>query len=108
MKPLPIPRVNELTHVLPELTDGRRRVNHERGSDRGYKVLRGDEGAAKVQRLLHDFAGRRRQHGGRADLNPRAKVSVLEGDPHRRQAATGQLEPRSVSRGQLPRAIYVA
>src|SRR5256885_13816939 len=108
MNPLPIPRVNELTYVLPELIDGRRRVNHERGSDRGYKVLRGHEGAAKVQRLPHDFAVRSRQHGGRANLNPGPKVSVLEGDPHRRQPRTEQLEALSVSRGQLPLAIHEA
>src|SRR6267143_1003270 len=105
MEPLPIPRVDELTYVFPELTDRRRRVNHDRETDRWYKVLRGHQGVAEVHGLLHDLAVWGSQYAGRADLDPGPKVSVLEGDPHRRQAGPEQLEPLSVARGQLPLAI---
>src|SRR5216110_3365761 len=105
MEPLPIPRVEELTHAVPELTDGRRRVGHTRESGDWYKVLRGQQGAAEVQGLLPDFALRGGQHAGRADFDPGPKVAVLQGDPNRLQAGTKQLETLSVAGRQLLLAV---
>src|SRR5437867_7590468 len=105
MEPLPIPRVDELTDAVPELTDGRRRVGHARESDDWYKVLRGQQGAAELQGLLPDFALRGGQHAGRADFDPGPKVAVLQGDPNRLQAGTKQLETLSVAGRQLFLAV---
>src|SRR5437016_1715588 len=105
MEPLPIPRVDELTDAVPELTDGRRCVGHARESDDWYKVLRGQQGAAEVQGLLPDFALRGGQHAGRADFDPGPKVAVLQGDPNRLQAGTKQLETLSVAGRQLFLAV---
>src|SRR5207302_11275777 len=100
MEPLPIPRVDELTYAVPELTDGRRCVGHARESGDWYKVLRGQQGAAEVQGLLADFALRGGQHVGRADLDQGPAVAVLEADAARLQSGTAQRETLSVARRQ--------
>src|SRR5947208_2439056 len=105
MEPLPIPRVDELTHAVPELTDGRWPVGHTRESGDWDKVLSGPAGARDGQGLLPGFALRGGQHAGRADFDPGPKVAVLQGDPNRLQAGTKQLETLSVAGRQLLLAV---
>src|SRR5438105_15658562 len=108
MEPLPIPRVDELTDAVPELTDGRRCVGHARESDDWYKALRGQQSAAEVQGLLPDFALRGGQHAGRADLDPGPEVAVLQADANRLQSGTEQLETLAVASRQLLLAVHAA
>src|SRR5712692_2916638 len=108
MEGLPIPRVDELSHALAQLTDGSRRVDHAARTGREYKVLRGHEGGPEVQRLLPHFALGGRQDSRRTDLDPRVEVSVLQGDADGLQTGAKQLEAFPVPGRQLSFAVHEA